>query len=87
MSETSATRQLELDDIESVMTTESGRRSIHRLLVEAGLYQTSYLPEHPNATQHTLFKEGKRNGGLFLLSEISNFPGSYVLMMKEAQDD
>lgn len=78
-------RDIEKMDIQAVMNTENGRRLVYRMLVRAGLYQTSYDPEAPE--KNIFFKEGQRNMGLWLLSELQDAaPDSYLLMMKESRN-
>jgi hypothetical protein len=72
-------------DFREVMSTEAGRRVIHRLLERAGLYRLSY---DSGKTNETMFNEGGRNQGLMLLADVTMFtPGSYALMIKENNDD
>ena len=55
----------EIEDVVAVMETESGRRLVWRLLCRAGVFTSSFTG---NST--TFFNEGRRDQGLFLLSEI-----------------
>lgn len=69
-------------DLEQVMNTPQGQRLMHRLLVSAGIYTTSYEPGDPHATS---FREGKRNFGLQLMSELLRVtPGQYNTMTTNA---
>lgn len=70
----------EQQDIVAVMSTEAGRRVMHRLLTRAGIYRCSFNGQ----SNATIFNEGARNQGLMLLAEIqSAAPGSYLTMIKE----
>ena len=76
-------RMLELEDIKTVMSTQTGRRVMYRLLEKAGVFRLSYA----GSTNDTMFNEGRRNQGLFLTSEIqSACAGSYFEMLKENTD-
>lgn len=73
-------RELELDQLKTVMSTSSGRRVMHRLLEKAGVYRLSYA----GSTNDTMFNEGQRNQGLFLLSELMEAsPALYFEMLTE----
>lgn len=61
-----------------------GRDFIWRLLEECRVYQSSYQGN----MDETLFNEGKRNIGLWLVSEIlASNPNAYAQMRLEAEDD
>jgi hypothetical protein len=71
-------------DLKAVMADPAGRRFVWRLLELAGIYRASFAGE---STHATAFNEGQRSGGLRMLSEIfSACPGSYELMVKEANE-
>lgn len=79
-------RDVEKDDVKMVMSTEYGRRFMHRLLVRAGIYALSYVPEADS--HHTSFREGQRNMGLWALAELEEAcPESYFTMLKENRKD
>ena len=72
----------ELEDIVSVMENEAGRRLVWRLLSRAGVFTSSFTG---NST--TFFNEGKRDQGLFLLSEImEGCDELYYVMTRENKD-
>lgn len=71
-------------DLESVMSTESGRRFIWEMLADAGVFQSSFTGDN-NATN---FKEGQRNAGLRIFSRVMEVcPDMYLVMAKEAKED
>lgn len=75
-------RKAEIEDFKKLLDTAWGRRIIWRLLGRAGVYEISYSFDGPrDAVQ---FKEGRREMGLFLLSEIHEArPEAYMLMVEE----
>ena len=76
----SDTRQLELDQMKQVMSTATGRKVLYRALREAGVFRLSYA----GSTNDTMFNEGRRNQGLYLMSEMQSASMSlYFEMMKE----
>ena len=76
-------RQQELRDIQSVMKFRDGRRFMWRVLEKAGVYDSSFAVE-PSIMA---FKEGQRNIGLMLISDIMKVaPDKYQMMTKEAQE-
>ena len=71
----------EQDELRQVMSNETGRRVLHRLLVRAGIYRTSFVQGQPDQTS---YNEGNRYQGLMLLADIQEAaPGSYELMINE----
>ena len=72
----------ELEDVVAVMDTEAGRRFVWRLLSRAGVFTSSFTG---NST--TFFNEGKRDQGLFLLSEtMEGCDELYYVMTRENKD-
>jgi len=70
----------EKQDIINIMSDESGRRFVHRILQRAGLFRCSFSGQ----SNQTIFNEGGRNQGLMILNEImTHAPGSYQTMLKE----
>ena len=70
----------EKQDVINFMSTESGRRFVHRIIQRAGLFRCSFSGQ----SNQTIFNEGGRNQGLMILSEImTHASGSYQLMLKE----
>lgn len=76
-------RNEELDDIRAVMNMESGRRFMSRLLGRARIFESCYA----GSTNDTMFHEGERNIGLFILSEIDEAcPQRTIEMMRESYE-
>jgi hypothetical protein len=72
------------NDVYNVMSTESGRRFVHQLLSECGVYRTSF---NTNALAMA-FAEGQRNVGLMLQSRVlKSCPQFYEQMIKEDGGD
>ena len=68
-------------NIASVMNTQAGRAVIWRILGKAGVYRQSY----DGSKNGTLFREGQRSIGLFLLDQIlTKHANLYTLMQTEA---
>ncbi|HSV48355.1 MAG TPA: endopeptidase [Ramlibacter sp.] len=75
-------RQTEIDDLSWLMSDKRGRRFMWRLLQRTGIYQLSFVPGDSNVTA---FREGNRNQGLQLLSEVmQHCPSRFSEMQKEA---
>lgn len=75
--------QAEVADIQWLMTSKRGRRIVHRLLDNAGVFRISF---DTNALQMA-FKEGNRNQGNALLALITaNCPDRYAELLTEAKD-
>lgn len=78
-------RDLALDDLHTLLKLPAGRRFLWRLLSLCGVNSLSYLSGDAN---HTIFREGMRNVGLTVLSDITdNFPDGYLNMIKESQGE
>ncbi len=76
-------RDEELDDIRAVMNMESGRRFVSKLLGRARIFESTYA----GSTNDTMFAEGGRNLGLFILSEIDEAcPERTIEMMRETYE-
>ncbi len=74
-----ARREQQVADIRWLMAHAEGRRIVWRLLEHAGVYRTSFT-----GNSGTFFNEGRRDVGLFLLSEVHEASvQSYVKMLKE----
>lgn len=77
--------QTEIDDLLWLMSDKRGRRFVWRLLGESGIYRPSYLPGVTDAMA-TAYSEGQRNGGLNLLTRVTQHcPERFSEMQKEAQ--
>ncbi len=77
------TRKLERDqeaaDFGFLMSDKRGRRFIWRMLELTGVYRSSFT-----GNSETFFREGARNVGLKLISDIHEFaPDSYTTMLDE----
>lgn len=76
-------RDDELNDVRAVMNMESGRRFVSRLLGRARIFETTYA----GSTNDTMFAEGGRNIGLFIMSEIDEAcPERTIEMMRETYE-
>lgn len=76
-------RKLERDqekaDFAWLMSDKRGRRFIWRMLENTGVYRSSFT-----GNSETFFREGARNVGLKLISDIHEFaPDAYPLMLEE----
>lgn len=72
----------EVEDIKWLMSSKRGRRMVHRLLTNAGVYRLSF---HANALQMA-FNEGNRNQGNALLALVTEHcPERYVDLLTEAK--
>lgn len=72
--------QERLNDIIAVMTEPAGRRYVWRLLEEARVFTSSYAHE----TNQTFFREGQRNVGLWIFTQLLEAsPELFLLMQKE----
>jgi hypothetical protein len=79
--EQGASRKTEVEDIKWLMAHKQGRRFVTRLLDKAGVYRTSFT-----GNSETFFREGQRNLGLFVLSEVMEVtPDQHAQMLKEQQ--
>jgi hypothetical protein len=78
-------RQQVINDLKTVLATRGGRRFIWRQLSQAGVFRASFVA---GASDITAYNEGARNCGLALLGDImSEVPGKFLIMQKEAIDD
>ncbi|KPV08895.1 hypothetical protein APR50_10515 [Variovorax paradoxus] len=76
-------REQTADDLNWLMSDKRGRRVIHGLLGECGIYRQSYTPGDTHATS---FLEGVRSVGLKLMGRISEHcPGRMSEMFKEVK--
>lgn len=73
----------EVEDIKWLMGNKRGRRIVHRLLANAGVFRLSF---HTNALQMA-FNEGNRNQGNALLALITEHcPERYAELQSEAKE-
>jgi|TARA_R110000850_G_scaffold13741_4_gene44263 hypothetical protein len=77
-------RGLELLALKGIMTTKDGRSVVARLIELAGTHSDTF-----SADPYThAYKAGKRSQGVWLENEVkTHFNGSYLLMLKESQDE
>lgn len=75
-------RETQIDDLLWLMSDKRGRRYVWRLLQRAGIYTTTFTGEALSSA----FKEGERNQGLKVLSEVmEHCPERFSEMQKEAR--
>ncbi len=72
-------RMQENDWLKDILSKEGGRDFIWRLLIQCGVYHTSFTGDAP----HTFFNEGKRQIGLWLLTEIDAADNRSILLIHE----
>ncbi len=74
-------RRVEAEDWKWLMSSKQGRRIAWRLLERAGVYRTSFT-----GNSETFFREGMRNMGLTIISDIhAHAPEAYALMVTESK--
>ena len=74
--------QTEHEDFKWLMGNKRGRRIMWRLLERTGVYRSSFT-----GNSETFFREGMRNVGLTLLSQVQQLtPDQYAVMLKEANN-
>lgn len=79
LEQTLAAEQLR-EDFRAVAVTQQGRRFLWVLLVQAGVYRSTYLGD----VNDMLFREGQRNLGLKIVDKFMKYaPELYQLMTKE----
>lgn len=72
-------RDQEKADFAWLMSDKRGRRFMWRMLDFTGIYRSSFT-----GNNETFFKEGARNVGLKLISDIHEFtPDAYTTMLEE----
>lgn len=77
----SLARQVVIGDLRWVMSNKRGRRFMHGLLEQAGVFKLSFTPSDPHATS---FNEGQRNLGLQVFAQLTEHASeSYALMLSE----
>ena len=73
-------RNTHYEDVKWVLSSQAGRRVLHKYLMDAGILVTSFN----NSGSITAFNEGQRNMGLKLLADIEEAdPEMYTLMRQE----
>ena len=72
----------EVEDIKWLMSGKRGRRIVHRILENAGVFRISF---HTNALQMA-FNEGNRNQGNALFAMVTTHcPDHYIELLNEAK--
>lgn len=72
-------RDRELEDVRWMLSSREGRRFFWRLISHCHVFETSFTGNNT-----TFFKEGERNIGIFLLTELNAAaPEAYALMQSE----
>lgn len=72
-------RDQEKADFAWLMSDKRGRRFMWRMLEVTGVYRSSFT-----GNSETFFREGQRNVGLKLISDIHELaPDTYTLMLEE----
>lgn len=73
----------ELEDLKSLLKSETGRRFCWKIMEQAHVFASSFDRENQHATS---FREGERNMGLMLLADIMEAcPDRYLQMQREAK--
>ena len=72
-------RMRENEWLKDILSKEGGRNFVWRLLIQCGVYHTSFTGDAP----HTFFNEGKRQIGLWALTEIDEADKFALLKMQE----
>ncbi len=65
--------------LKEILSKPGGRDFIWRLLIQCGVYHTSFTGDAP----HTFFNEGKRQIGLWALAEIHEADKYAIVLMQE----
>lgn len=78
-------KQEELD-VQSVMSSENGRRFCYKILELAGVFRSS-AGQADFRTNETMFFEGRRDLGLRIMADLQKHtPKNYGLMLEEARE-
>ena len=78
-------RKVEIADLSAIMKTESGRNVLARILLQCGLYDTTYVK---GSQEETVRRSIRRDLGVWLEREIKEAaPGEYFTLLKELEDD
>lgn len=74
-------RRKQLEDIRVILSDARGRRFYWRLLVECGIFKSSFTGNNT-----TFFNEGRRDVGLVLLADLNEAdPSAYLVMLDESK--
>lgn len=81
--DTDSIRANELEDLKSLLKSETGRRFCWKIMEQAHVFSSSFDRDNQHATA---FREGERNMGLMLLADIMEAcPDRYLQMQREAK--
>ena len=83
-SERAVRREQYEKDMRWLMGDPRGRRLMMKLLSDIGMYRCTYDAGMKDIQSEMLFREGQKNVGYRLMSEINSIcPSTYFLMIKE----
>lgn len=72
------------NDLETVLSTEQGRRLVWSLMSESGVFCSTYNPKASDVSIDMAFAEGRKQVGYRLLEEIQALcPHKFLLMQQE----
>jgi hypothetical protein len=71
------------NDMKTVLATASGRRLLRRILGHCDLEQSSFVP---GCADVSAFREGRRDVGLWLISQIKAHRNFYLILIAEELD-
>lgn len=82
--ETKQVLQERKNDLETVLSTEQGRRFVWSLMSESGVFCSTYNPKAADVAIDVAFAEGRKQLGYRLLEEIQVLcPHKFLLMQQE----
>lgn len=77
-------REVERSELRRLLSSELGRTFVMRMIERAGVFRLSFDVNAPDATHMHAFREGCRNEGLRLFTEIiESCPDFWPTMLKE----
>lgn len=74
---------LDAQDFESIATLPAGRRLLKRMMVECGIYQSTFTGDALTSA----YQEGKRTMGLWLIEQFNQCPDLYIQLIKEKEPE
>lgn len=78
-------RSVEIAEIAATMQSSSGRNVLSRILIQSGLYDSTFVKDN---TSETLRRSIRRDFGLWLEQEIKTAaPDFYFTLLKEIEDE
>lgn len=81
------TRRREKNDLRRVMSSDFGRRFVHRMVERSGVFRLSVEDGNEERTHRTAFNEGRRNEGLrLLLLLMQACPTEWQTALREHED-